>query len=181
MVKLRITPDKKDTDSKSGFDRIIEFFNETLGVNHPVTIKEVVEKTGLSYTFVKKTLDKLKEENYCGFHYEQSASTWIAWKDERVIMSQEDFHCGAELKITPSEEWKSGSSPKDGVDLVVDFFNNQVSQHEKIKLFDLIERTNTSKNFLKWVLTQEKIQGIHYDRSEENWTITKETDKVYKR
>jgi len=180
-VRFRITTDKKDKDSKSGFERIIDFFNETLEVNHPVTIKEIVKKTGLSYTFVKKTLDKLKEENYCGFHYEQSASTWIAWKDQRVIMSQKDFHCSAELKIAPSEERGANSPPKDGVDLVVEFLNNQVSQRDKIKLFDLIERTKTSKNFIKWILTQEKIFGIRYDRSEENWTITKEIDKVYKR
>ncbi len=78
---------------KSGIERILDYFNKKLEMNHPVALKEVVENTGLSYTFVKKTLDKLKAEEYCGFHYEQSGSTWIAWKDREHITKKLDDTC----------------------------------------------------------------------------------------
>ena len=66
-------------------------------INHNESC-EIVDKTSLSYTFVKKTLDKLKEEEYCGFHYEQSGSTWIAWKDRDHIIKQLNDTCGHMLK-----------------------------------------------------------------------------------
>ncbi len=83
-----------DQAPKTGIERILEYFNENLEISHPVTLKEVVEKTGLSYTFIKKTLEKLKKEEYCGLHYEQSGSTWIAWKDREHIIKKLDETCG---------------------------------------------------------------------------------------
>ena len=87
-----------DHAPKTGVEKIIDFFNGDLEINHPVTLKEIVDKTTLSYTFVKKTLDKFKKEEYCGFNYEQSGSTWIAWKDREHITKQLDNTCGHMLK-----------------------------------------------------------------------------------
>ena len=60
----------------------------------------MVERTNLSYTFVKKTLDKLKNEEYCGLHYEQSGATWIAWKDREHVIKKLDDTCAHMLKET---------------------------------------------------------------------------------
>ncbi|MBD3255076.1 MAG: hypothetical protein GF383_08275 [Candidatus Lokiarchaeota archaeon] len=81
-----------DSSPKSGFEQIIDFFNE-LEVNKPVTIAEVVEKTNFSWSFVKKTLKKLSEEEYCGFHFEKSGSTWISWKDRDKILPKMEDTC----------------------------------------------------------------------------------------
>jgi hypothetical protein len=82
-----------DQAPKTGIERILEYFNKNLEINHPVALKEIVDNTKLSYTFVKKTLDKLKEEEYCGLNYEQSGSTWIAWKDREHIIKKLDDTC----------------------------------------------------------------------------------------
>ena len=34
-----------------------------------------------------------KKEEYCGFHYEQSGSTWITWKDREHIVKKLDDTC----------------------------------------------------------------------------------------
>jgi hypothetical protein len=70
---------------KTGFEKIIDFFNSQLRVNHPIAITEVVEKTGFSWSFIKKTLARIKNE-YDGFHFEKSGSTWIIWKDRDHII-----------------------------------------------------------------------------------------------
>lgn len=75
---------------KTGFDKIIEFYNKNLETNKPIAIAELVEKTGFSWSFIKKTLAKIKNE-YDGFHFEKSGNTWITWKDrEHIIPKLED-------------------------------------------------------------------------------------------
>ncbi len=60
-------------------------------MNRPIDIAEVVSKTNLSWTYVKKILEKLKQENYCGFHFEKLGNSWVAWKDrEHVIKPIKD-------------------------------------------------------------------------------------------
>jgi len=75
---------------KTGFEKIIEFYNKNLEINKPIAIAELVEKTGFSWSFIKKTLAKIKNE-YDGFHFEKSGNTWITWKDrEHIIPKLED-------------------------------------------------------------------------------------------
>jgi hypothetical protein len=83
---------EKDSAPKTGFQKIIAFFNNNLEINHPIAIAIVVEKTGFSWSFVKKTLAKIKEE-YDGFHFEKSGSTWIMWKDRNHIIKKLDETC----------------------------------------------------------------------------------------
>ncbi|MFX0074851.1 MAG: hypothetical protein ACFE96_05380 [Candidatus Hermodarchaeota archaeon] len=83
---------EKKTTLKTGFERIIDFFNDHLESNHPIAIAEVVEKTGFSWSFVKKSLTKIKEE-YDGFYFEKSGSTWIIWKDRERIIKKLDDTC----------------------------------------------------------------------------------------
>ncbi|MBY9008454.1 MAG: hypothetical protein KGD74_01150 [Candidatus Lokiarchaeota archaeon] len=77
---------------KTGFEKIIDFFTNNLAVNQPITIAEVVEKTGFSWSFVKKTLSKIKDD-YDGFYFEKSGSTWIIWKDRNHIIKKLDETC----------------------------------------------------------------------------------------
>ena len=77
---------------KSGIEKIIDFFNSELDVNHPIAIAEVVEKTGFSWSFIKKTLNKISNE-YDGFHFEKSGNTWITWKDRDHIIPKLDETC----------------------------------------------------------------------------------------
>ena len=81
-----------NTPPKTGFEKIIDFFNNNLEVNRPIAIAEVVERTGFSWSFVKKTLSKIKEE-YDGFFFEKSGSTWIIWKDRDRIIKKLDETC----------------------------------------------------------------------------------------
>jgi len=83
---------EKDSAPKTGFQKIIDFFNNNLEMNRQIAIAEVVEKTGFSWSFVKKTLAKIKEE-YDGFHFEKSGSTWIMWKDRNHIIKKLDETC----------------------------------------------------------------------------------------
>ncbi len=90
---MKLTIPLKSTDSapKTGFEKIIDFFNNELEKNHPIAIKEIVTRTGFSWSFVKKTLKRLKKEQFCGFNFEKSGSTWIAWKDrDKIIEKLED-------------------------------------------------------------------------------------------
>ena len=77
---------------KTGFEKIIDFFTNNLAVNQPIAIAEVVEKTGFSWSFVKKTLSKIKDD-YDGFYFEKSGSTWIIWKDRNHIIKKLDETC----------------------------------------------------------------------------------------
>ena len=87
---------------KTGFDKIIEYYNSKLEVNHPIAIAKVVEDTGFSWSFIKKTLAKIKEE-YDGFHFEKSGNTWITWKDREHIIKKLDDTCSQFLE-DPDEE-----------------------------------------------------------------------------
>ena len=93
---------RNDTAPKTGLEKIVEFFNEDVDVNHPIAIAEVVEKTGFSWSFVKKTLSKLKIE-YDGFHFEKSGNTWITWKDRNHIIKKLDDTCSRFLDEPDSE------------------------------------------------------------------------------
>ena len=81
-----------NTHPKTGFEKIVDFFNNNLDINRPIAIAEVVEKTGFSWSFVKKTLTQLKEK-YDGFYFEKSGSTWIVWKDRNHIIKKLDDTC----------------------------------------------------------------------------------------
>ena len=94
--------DEKDSAPKTGFQKIIAFFNNNLEMNRPIAIAEVVEKTGFSWSFAKKTLAKIKEE-YDGFHFEKSGSTWIMWKDRNHIIKKLDETCSRFLKDDEKE------------------------------------------------------------------------------
>ncbi|MFX0038184.1 MAG: hypothetical protein ACFFCY_15240 [Promethearchaeota archaeon] len=83
----------KESDTpKSGFDKIIDYFNNSLEINRPVAIAKVVEETGFSWSFIKKTLAKISE-NYDGFHFEKSGSTWIIWKDRDHLIKKLNDTC----------------------------------------------------------------------------------------
>ena len=83
---------EKNSTPKTGFDKILDFFNNNLAVNHPIAITEIVERTGFSWSFVKKTLAKIKDD-YDGFYFEKSGSTWIIWKDRNHIIKKLDETC----------------------------------------------------------------------------------------
>jgi len=87
---------------KTGFDKIIDYYNSKLEINHPVAIAKVVEDTGFSWSFIKKTLAKIKEE-YDGFHFEKSGNTWITWKDREHIIKKLDDTCSQFLEDTDEE------------------------------------------------------------------------------
>ena len=86
-----------NSSPKSGLEKIIDYFNDSLDVNHPIAIAKIVEDTGFSWSFVKKTLTKIKEE-YDGFHFEKSGNTWISWKDRNHIIKKLDDTCSRFLK-----------------------------------------------------------------------------------
>ena len=92
----------KNSTPKTGFEKIVAYFNEDLEINHPIAITEIVEKTGFSWSFVKKTLAKIKEE-YDGFHFEKSGNTWISWKDRTHIIKKLDDTCSRFLDENEEE------------------------------------------------------------------------------
>jgi hypothetical protein len=84
---------------KTGFEKIIEYFNNSLEINHPVAIAEIVNDTGFSWSFIKKTLNKINDE-YDGFHFEKSGSTWITWKDRDHLIKKLKQTCSSLLDET---------------------------------------------------------------------------------
>ena len=92
-MELKLSSENVDSPPKTGFEKILGFINNELETNHPITIKEIVERTGFSWSFVKKTLERLKKEEYCGFNFEKSGSTWIIWKDREHIIEKLDDTC----------------------------------------------------------------------------------------
>ncbi len=83
---------QKEDSTKSGFEKLIDYFNNTLDINQPIAIAKIVEDTGFSWSFIKKTLKKIKEE-YDAFHFEKSGSTWIIWKDRDHLIKKLDETC----------------------------------------------------------------------------------------
>ena len=77
---------------KTGFDKILEYFNNSIEINYPVAIAKIVEDTGFSWSFVKKTLTKIHNE-YDGFHFEKSGNTWITWKDRNHLIKKLNETC----------------------------------------------------------------------------------------
>lgn len=93
---------KVEKTIKTGFEKIIEYFNENVELNRPIAIAKVVEDTGFSWSFIKKTLAKIKEE-YDGFHFEKSGNTWITWKDRDHIIKKLDETCSRFLEDSNDE------------------------------------------------------------------------------
>lgn len=96
-----ISSNSKNTAPKTGLEKIIDFFNKELDMNIPVGIQDVEERTDLSWTYVKRMLKKLKDDEYCGFHFEKVGNSWVAWKDREHIIKKMDDTCG---RFLPSEE-----------------------------------------------------------------------------
>ncbi|MFW9999888.1 MAG: hypothetical protein ACFE9Q_02460 [Candidatus Hodarchaeota archaeon] len=90
---------EEESSPKTGFEKIIEYFNKNLDLNHPIAIAKIVEDTGFSWSFVKKTLAKIKEQ-YDGFHFEKSGNTWIIWKDRNHLIKKLDETCSSLLDET---------------------------------------------------------------------------------
>ena len=83
------------SDSTSpGFQKLVDFINKSLDVNSPVDIAEIEEQTGLSWTYVKRLLEQLKEEEYVGFHFEKIGNSWAIWKSREHILRPMDDTCG---------------------------------------------------------------------------------------
>jgi hypothetical protein len=83
---------KSKDPPKTGIEKILDYFNNLLAINHPIAIAKIVEDTGFSWSFVKKTLTKLNKE-YDGFHFEKSGNTWIMWKDRDHLIKKLDETC----------------------------------------------------------------------------------------
>ena len=96
-MDLKIPQNNQNTAPKAGFERIVEFINN-LESNHPVAIAEIVDKTDLSWTYVKRILSEQLKDKYEGFHLEKSGNTWITWKDREKIIKKLDDTCGDLLK-----------------------------------------------------------------------------------
>ncbi|MFX1419520.1 MAG: hypothetical protein ACFE9N_11430 [Promethearchaeota archaeon] len=86
----------KEEAPRTGLEKIIVYFNETLEINHPIAIAKIVEDTGFSWSFVKKTLAKINDQ-YDGFHFEKSGNTWIMWKDRDHLIKKLDETCSRML------------------------------------------------------------------------------------
>jgi hypothetical protein len=92
-----------DTSPKTGFEKIVSFFNNRLDKNSPVGITEIVDDTDLSWTYVKRVLTKELKGNYVGFHLKKSGNTWMAWKDRNKIVKKLDHTCGELLEDDEKE------------------------------------------------------------------------------
>ena len=90
---------ESNSTPKTGFEKIVNYFNNNLEINHPVAIAKLVEETGFSWSFIKKTLAKIKEQ-FDGFHFEKSGSTWIIWKDRDHLIRKLDNTCSRLLDET---------------------------------------------------------------------------------
>ena len=77
---------------KTGFERLIDYFNKNLEINHPIAIAKIVEDTGFSWSFIKKTLKQINQQ-YEGFHFEKSGNTWIIWKDRDHLIKKLNDTC----------------------------------------------------------------------------------------
>jgi hypothetical protein len=97
-VQFTITSETPDIIPTTGFEKIINFFNKKLNINNPVGIQEIVDKTGLSWSYIKKVLEKLLKEEYCGFHFEKLGNSWVSWKDREHIIKKMDNTCSRFLK-----------------------------------------------------------------------------------
>lgn len=91
-----------ENSPKTGFEKIIEYLNKSLEINHPVAIAKIVEDTGLSWSFIKKTLSKIKEQ-YDGYHFEKSGNTWLIWKDRQHLIKKLNETCSSLLTESENE------------------------------------------------------------------------------
>ena len=97
-MEFTITSETPDIVPTTGFEKIINFFNKKLDINNPVGIQEIVDETGLSWSYIKKVLEKLLKEEYCGYHFEKVGNSWVSWKDREHIIKKLDNTCGRFLK-----------------------------------------------------------------------------------
>ncbi|MFX1392303.1 MAG: hypothetical protein ACFFAH_01900 [Promethearchaeota archaeon] len=97
-MKFNITSETSDIVPTTGFEKILNFFNKQLNINKPVGIQEIVDETGLSWSYIKKVLKKLLKEEYCGFHFEKVGNSWVTWKDREHIIKKMDNTCGRFLE-----------------------------------------------------------------------------------
>ncbi|TXT67469.1 MAG: hypothetical protein BAJALOKI1v1_80002 [Promethearchaeota archaeon] len=67
-------------------------------MNKPVDIQTIADETDLSWTYLKKLLTNLKEQQYEGFHFEKLGNSWIIWKDRDHIIKHLKNTCGKFLK-----------------------------------------------------------------------------------
>lgn len=79
----------------SGYDKVIEFFNK-MEINHPVSIKEIEEYTDLSWTGIKKILDKIKDDY--NLNLRKSGGNWIIWKNQGHLKRKLKDSCSQYLK-----------------------------------------------------------------------------------
>ncbi|MBD3195089.1 MAG: hypothetical protein GF317_08550 [Candidatus Lokiarchaeota archaeon] len=54
----------------------------------------MVDTTGLSWTYTKKILEQLIDEDYIGFHFEKLGNSWVLWKDREHIVKKMPDTCG---------------------------------------------------------------------------------------
>ena len=93
---------ERNNAPKTGLEKIIDYFNNSLDINHPIAIAKIVEDTGFSWSFVKKTLAKINDD-YDGFHFEKSGNTWIMWKDRDHLIKKLDETCSRLLDESENE------------------------------------------------------------------------------
>lgn len=93
---------ERNNAPKTGLEKIIDYFNNSLDINHPIAIAKIVEDTGFSWSFVKKTLAKINDD-YDGFHFEKSGNTWIIWKDRDHLIKKLDDTCSRLLDESENE------------------------------------------------------------------------------
>ena len=79
--------------STPGFQKIINFLNLKLKINSPIDIAEIVEKTELSWTYVKKILEQIKKMEYIGYHFKKLGNSWIVWKKREKIIPKLNDTC----------------------------------------------------------------------------------------
>ncbi len=91
-----------ENSPKTGFEKIIEYLNNSLEINHPIAIAKIVEDTGFSWSFIKKTLSKIKEQ-YDGYHFEKSGNTWLIWKDRQHLIKKLNETCSSLLAESENE------------------------------------------------------------------------------
>ncbi|GAB4318651.1 MAG: hypothetical protein Kow0069_21880 [Promethearchaeota archaeon] len=76
-----------------GEQKILDFFNDRVPVNEPVSLREVTEATGLSWTYVKRVVTSGKFT----VHAKKSGKTWIAWKTASRVGVHHDDTCAKYL------------------------------------------------------------------------------------
>ena len=56
-------------------------------------IAKIVEDTNLSWTYVKKNLEIIKQKEYCGYNFEKLGNSWIVWKTRDKLIPKLNDTC----------------------------------------------------------------------------------------